>query len=114
MSLRAKCKPHLFTISGELSKGKSIDGGLKEGDVGSSDVKDDKVDADMDQKGMDVEGKVAKVDEPTEKMGGDVEAKTTEGPSADHAAGDKKPIKKKVIKKSYESCSEKTNRWSFS
>ena len=100
MSFRAKCKSHLLTISGELNKGKSIDGGLlKEGDVGTSDTKNDKVDADMDQKDMDVEGKVDKVEEPTEKMGGDVEAKTTEGPSAGHAAGDKKPIKKKVIKK---------------
>jgi len=85
---------------GELNKGKSIDGGLlKEGDVGTSDTKNDKVDADMDQKDMDVEGKVDKVEEPTEKMGGDVEAKTTEGSSVGHAAGDKKPIKKKVIKK---------------
>ncbi|KAK8455958.1 hypothetical protein SEVIR_4G251200v4 [Setaria viridis] len=32
-------------------------------------------------------------------MGGDVEGKTTGGSSVDHAAGDKKPIKKKVIKK---------------
>lgn len=99
MSFRANCKPHLLTISGEVNKGKSIDADhLKEGDVGSSDMKNEKVDADMDQQGKEEEVKVDKVEEPAEKMGGDVGGKTT-GASVDHAVGDKKPIKKKVIKK---------------
>lgn len=100
MSSGAKCKPHLLTISGEVNKGKSIDADLlKEGDAGCSDIKNEKVDADADQQDKDGEVKVDKVEEPIEKMGGDVEGKTTGGSSVDHAAGDKKPIKKKVIKK---------------
>ncbi|KAJ1259598.1 hypothetical protein BS78_10G168000 [Paspalum vaginatum] len=85
---------------GDLNKGKSVDADhLKEDDLGSSDMKNEKVDADTDQQDNDGEGKVDKVEEPIEKMGGDVDEKNTGEASVDHATGDKKPIKKKVIKK---------------
>ena len=89
----------MLTISGELNKGKSLDADqLKEGDLGCSDMKNEKGDADTKQQDNDGEGKV-KVEEPVQKMGGDVEGKTMGDSSIDHAAGDKKPTKKKIIKK---------------
>jgi len=86
-------------VSGELNKGKSLDADqLKEGGVGCSDMKNEKCDADIKQQGNDGDSKV-KVEEPVQKMGEDVEVKTTGDSSIDHAAGDKKPTKKKIIKK---------------
>lgn len=87
-------------LEGELNKGKSVDADhLKDGDLGSSDTKNEKVDADTDQQVKDGESKVDKVEESIQKTGGDVEGKSMGGASVDNAAGDKKPTRKKVIKK---------------
>ncbi|XP_062229048.1 protein SHORT ROOT IN SALT MEDIUM 1-like isoform X2 [Phragmites australis] len=95
---------------GELNQGKSTDAAhSKEGDIDCSDVKNEKVDADMDQQGKDGEGKVDKVEEVVEKMGGDVEGKTTGVTSVDYVVEDKKPTKKKVIKKVMKVVRKKTN-----
>lgn len=97
--IRAKLKAHLLTISGELNKGKSIDAEqLKEVDTGCGDMNNEKGDADTKQQGNDGEGNV-KAEETIQKMGWDVEGKTTCDDSIDPAAADRKPTKKKVIKK---------------
>ncbi|AQK82517.1 ATP/GTP-binding protein family, partial [Zea mays] len=87
-------------VSGELNDGKNLDADqLKEADVGCSDMKNEKDDVDIKQQGNDGEG-TGKVEEPVQKMGGDVEGKSTGDSSIDHATtGDKKPTKKKIIKK---------------
>ncbi|AQK82538.1 ATP/GTP-binding protein family [Zea mays] len=87
-------------MQGELNDGKNLDADqLKEADVGCSDMKNEKDDVDIKQQGNDGEG-TGKVEEPVQKMGGDVEGKSTGDSSIDHATtGDKKPTKKKIIKK---------------
>jgi hypothetical protein len=73
-------------------------GNLKGDNAGCSHINHESVDAGLDQLGEDGEDKVDKV-EPAEKTDADVEGKTTVGISADQVIEDKKPTKKKVIKK---------------
>jgi hypothetical protein len=73
-------------------------GNLKEGKAGCSHINHENVDAGLDQLGEDGDGKVDKV-ERAEKVDADVEGKTTVDISADQVVEDKKPTKKKVIKR---------------
>ncbi|KAG8094529.1 hypothetical protein GUJ93_ZPchr0012g20835 [Zizania palustris] len=91
---------------GELSQGKGTDGDQKEDDAGCSATENMKVDDNMDQQGKNGKEHLAERNgqnlanvEHLEKKGGDVEGKTPGDSSVDLGVDDKKPMKKKVIKK---------------
>jgi hypothetical protein len=105
--IRLKTKAFMLKVLGAPNQAKSTDAAhlkedavhLKEDNHGCSHTSNENVDAGLDQLSKDEEDKVDKVEEPAETMVADVDGKITADISADQVIEDKKPTKRKVIKK---------------